>query len=115
METPVKLKTKSGEVLPPTLRLYPVEVSEHEKQLFQKCEPLVKTFTCDDSSAAERDSLDKAESDEPTSRYHKTSAKDVVCAPVQDYDNQRPSNHCCHSSIFLRCWMTGNGTLVASS
>ncbi|GBM15091.1 hypothetical protein AVEN_113398-1 [Araneus ventricosus] len=64
----VKLKTKSGEILRPTLRPYPLGVSEHEKELFQKCERPVKTFTCDDSSAAERDSLDKAEPDKPTSR-----------------------------------------------
>ncbi|GBM55367.1 hypothetical protein AVEN_189359-1, partial [Araneus ventricosus] len=38
----VKLKTKSGEVLRPTLRLYPLEVSEHENELFQKCEPPAK-------------------------------------------------------------------------
>ncbi|GBL78773.1 hypothetical protein AVEN_65314-1 [Araneus ventricosus] len=65
----VKLKTRSGEILRPTLRLYPLEVGEHQKELFQKCEPPVKTFTCDDSSAAERDSLDKAEPNETTSRY----------------------------------------------
>ncbi|GBN66865.1 hypothetical protein AVEN_202094-1 [Araneus ventricosus] len=65
----VKLKTKSGEILRPTLRLYPLEVSEHEKELFQKCEPPVKYFTCDVSSTAERDSLQKAEPYESTSRY----------------------------------------------
>ncbi|GBM79729.1 hypothetical protein AVEN_27373-1 [Araneus ventricosus] len=65
----VKLKTRSGEILRPTLRLHPLEVGEHQKELFQKCEPQVKTFTCDDSSAAERDSLHKAEPNEPTSRY----------------------------------------------
>ncbi|GBM29083.1 hypothetical protein AVEN_112143-1, partial [Araneus ventricosus] len=64
----VKLKTRSGEILRPTLRLHPLEVGEHQKELFQKCEPQVKTFTCDDSSAAERDSLHKAEPNEPTSR-----------------------------------------------
>ncbi|GBN23522.1 hypothetical protein AVEN_170889-1 [Araneus ventricosus] len=65
----VKLKTTSGEILRPTLRLHPLEVGEHQKELFQKCEPPAKTFTCDDTSAAERDSLDKAEPNEPTSRY----------------------------------------------
>ncbi|GBO43063.1 hypothetical protein AVEN_56294-1 [Araneus ventricosus] len=65
----VKLKTKNVEILRPMLRLYPLEVGEHQKELFQKCEPPVKTFTCDDSSAAERDSLNKAEANEPTSWY----------------------------------------------
>ncbi|GBN49750.1 hypothetical protein AVEN_11332-1 [Araneus ventricosus] len=88
----VKLKSKSREILRPTLRLYPLEVSEHEKELFQKCEPPVKTFTCDDSSAAERDSLHKAEPDEPTSRYGRSLKRvpslrcSQICPEKDRYD-----------------------------
>ncbi|GFS68264.1 integrase catalytic domain-containing protein [Nephila pilipes] len=64
----VILKTKNGEVLRPVLRLYPLEVSEHERVMCQKCDK-PENFTCDETSELERYSVDKIESYEPTSCY----------------------------------------------
>ncbi|GFT11164.1 integrase catalytic domain-containing protein [Nephila pilipes] len=64
----VKLKTKNGEVLRRVLRLYPLEVTEHERVMYQKYDK-PENFTCDETSELERYSVDKTESYEPTSRY----------------------------------------------
>ncbi|GFT67882.1 integrase catalytic domain-containing protein [Nephila pilipes] len=62
----VKLKTKNGEVLRPVLRLYPLEVTEHERAMCQKYDK-PENFTCDETSELERYSIDKTESYESTS------------------------------------------------
>ncbi|GFT20091.1 integrase catalytic domain-containing protein [Nephila pilipes] len=66
----VKLKTKNGEVLRPVLRLYPLEVSKHERVMCQKYDK-PENFTCNETSELERHSVDKTESYEPTSRYRR--------------------------------------------
>ncbi|GFS86869.1 integrase catalytic domain-containing protein [Nephila pilipes] len=64
----VKLKTKNGKVLLPVLRLYPLEVCEHERVMCQRYDK-PENFTYDETCELERYSVDKTESYESTSRY----------------------------------------------